>query len=151
MLMVFGVLGVLIQLFGCGCIIYITRKSLLKRLRRAITGRRETLSKRDLDDGASRKYKKDQMQMVKVFIVILLASWLTSIPLVVFSISILFSNVSKAAENWIGALAYLSLLSKSVVHPIVESYMTYETRGTISKFMEKMKGCCRCCCSQRGA
>jgi hypothetical protein len=126
-----------VQFSGCGCIIYITRKSLLKRLRRALRGRRQRSNERGTDEGnngALRKYQKDQLQMVKVFAAIFSASLLTSIPVGVFSISVFFLSNFRIIINFI-TVAYLSVLFKSVVHPIVESYMTYETRKTIAKLL----------------
>jgi uncharacterized membrane protein YiaA len=132
-----GLLGLLVQLFGCGCIIYITRKSLMKRLRRALTGHRQRSNGRGTDEGnngAQRKYQKDQLQMVKVFAVILSTSLLTIIPVGVLSVSSFFINMARA-RAWLITVAYLSVLSKSVLHSIVESYMTYEIRQTISKLL----------------
>jgi hypothetical protein len=57
---------------------------------------------------------------------------LTGLPVIVFCISSFFTNNDRA-RPWLITIAYLSLLSKSVVHPILESYMTYETRQTILK------------------
>jgi hypothetical protein len=132
-----GVFGLLAQLVGCGCIIYITRKSLMKRLHRGLRGRRQRSNGRGTDEGnngAQRKYQKDQLQMVKVFGAIFSTSLLTSIPIGVLSISAFFTNIDRTATS-LATAAYLSALSKSVVHPIVESYMTHQTRGTISKLL----------------
>lgn len=35
---------------------------------------------------------------------------------------------------WLYAIVNVSTLSKSVLHPILESYMTYEIRTVVSKF-----------------
>jgi hypothetical protein len=137
-------LGHLLQFSGCGCIIYITRKSLLKRLRRALRGRRSQRSNgRGTDEGSNgalRKYQKDQLQMVKVFAGIFSTSLLTIIPIGVYIISAFFLNIRLIV--WLTIVAYLSVLSKSVLHPIVESYMTNEIRRTISKLLQNcMKKC----------
>jgi hypothetical protein len=71
------------------------------------------------NDGALRKY---QLQMVKVFAAIFSTSLLTSF----------FINIDRTTV-WLITVAYLFVLSKSVLHPIVESYMTYEIRQNSSK------------------
>jgi hypothetical protein len=138
LVVVCGLLGHLVQFSGYGCIIYITRRNLMKRLRRALGGRRQRSNGRGTDEGnngALRKYQKDQLQMVKVFGAIFSISLLTSIPTCVFSISAFFLSSDRVIV-WFVTVAYLSVLSKSVLHPIVESYMTYEIRQTISKVLQ---------------
>jgi hypothetical protein len=49
-----GYLGNLVQFSGCGCIIYITRKSLRRRLRRALGGRRQRSNGRGTDGGSKK-------------------------------------------------------------------------------------------------
>jgi hypothetical protein len=134
-------LGHLVQFSGYGGIIYITRKSLLKRLRRALTGHRQRSNGRGTDEGnngALRKYQKDQLQMVKVFAAIFSVSLLTTIPVGVFRIPSVFIKIDRASV-WLHTVTYLSLLAKSVVHPIVESYMTHETRQTILKSLSSCR------------
>jgi hypothetical protein len=169
----FGSTGFVAQMIGCGCIIYITRKHLLKRLHRVngssqrsegqrsegqrsegqrsegqrSEGQRSDDQKLEIMDGknsAVSKYKQDQLQMVKVFGGIFTASSLTAVPAISLGVAILFS----AYTNWFATAAYLSVLSKSVVHPIVESYMTYETRETISEIFSDCRKK-KCCCVQR--
>jgi ABC-type Fe3+ transport system permease subunit len=137
--------GHLIQLFGCGCIIYITRKHLLKRLRRAVgsvkgKGRKQTTEMKVGKNEAFKKYTKDQLTMVKVFGAIFTASLLTLLPVIAYLVSVFFSNYK--VTLWLATAAYLSVLSKSVVHPIVESYMTYEIRQTISKLLPSCTNRC---------
>ena len=57
-------LGTLIQLFGCGCIIYVTRKHLLRNLRRAVSN---NTPRTPNDRESLRSYNKSQLQLVKVF------------------------------------------------------------------------------------
>lgn len=129
-------IGTLIQLFGYGSIIYITRKFMLKKLRRtldSVRGHGQRSSSNLL-----KNYNKSQLQLVKVFGAIFAASILTVLPLVVVT----FTEPTLGNDNRIQYLypvAFVSLLSKSVIHPILESYMTYETREVISKFFINCK------------
>jgi hypothetical protein len=78
--------------------------------------------------------------MVKVFGAIFTASLLTLLPAIAYVVSVFFSNFN--VTLWLATAAYLSVLSKSVVHPIVESYMTYEIRQTISKLLPSCTNRC---------
>jgi ABC-type Fe3+ transport system permease subunit len=151
MTIAFGFLGYVVQFIGCACIIYIARKNLLKRLRRALTGRRQRSNGRGTDEGsneAQRNYRKNQLQMVKVFGAIFSINVIIGIPIVIFSITTIFYNADLTA-TWLSIGSYYSVLSKPVVDPIVESYMTYETRQTISKLLPS--GVKKCCSTQREA
>lgn len=63
----------LIQLFGCGCMIYITRKYLMKKLRRAVRGGHSqrsnvmSIQENRTTAPARSNYNKSQLQLVKVF------------------------------------------------------------------------------------
>jgi hypothetical protein len=126
-------LGTLVQLFGSGCIIYITRKFLMMKLRRTLHLVR---SQRSGSQSSSlmKDYNKSQLQLVKVFGAIFAASLLTVFPLVVLTFTEPFLGDNKIFTlQYLYPVAYISLLSKSVVHPILESYLTPETRHIISK------------------
>lgn len=109
---------------------------MLKKLRRAldsVRGHGQGPSSQPSD--LLKNYNKSQLQLVKVFGAIFAASLLTVFPLVVltFTEPILGDN-SIFPLQYLYPVAYISLLSKSVLHPILESYMNHETREVISKF-----------------
>ena len=126
-------LGTLTQLFGCGCIIYITRKHLLRNLRRALgnapNGRGET------QNVIMRNYKKSQLQLVKVFGAIVIISLSTVFPSIVGGVIVPFASTRTTSETAVAIfnIGGIILLSKPVLHPIMESYMTHEIRSVISK------------------
>ena len=130
-------LGTLVQLFSSGCIIYITRKFLLIKLHRALDlmrghGRRSNKQSSSL----MKDYNNSQLQLVKVFGAIFTASLLTVFPLVVLTFTEPFLGDNKLFPlQYLYPVAYISLLSKSVIHPILESYLTPETRDIISKVL----------------
>ena len=127
-------LGTLIQLFGCGCIIYITRKHLLRNLRRALGNNIQTPN---TQSDILRSYNKSQLQLVKVFGAIVTVSLITTIPTVVVSViatPIGYTGMtSETAIHICYLIATIFLLSKPVLHPIMEAYMTHEIRSVISK------------------
>lgn len=128
-------LGTLLQFLGCGCIIYITRKFLLMQLHRALDlVRGHSRRSKNQSSSLMRNYNKSQLQLVKVFGAIFAASLLTVFPLVVLTFTEPFLGDNKIFPlQYLYPVAYISLLSKSVVHPILESYLTPETRNIISK------------------
>lgn len=129
----FAMFGTLTQLFGCGCIIYITRKALLKRLHKMVGTSRSQRNEQSSD--VLRNYAKSQLQLVKVFGAIFAASLVTVLPSVVFGISIPISgNGDSVIRSYLYVIAYITVLSKSVIHPILEAYTTHEIRSVISKF-----------------
>ncbi len=136
-------IATLVQLFCIGCIIYITRKCLLTKLRRLKGISSNQASGRDDNTdrtGVSSSYKKSQLQLVKVFGAIVTASVLTLIPAVISPFSIPFLGVEPSPFY---SVAYLSLLSKSVIHPILEAYMTHEIREVLAKFCPSCAAGCK--------
>lgn len=144
---------------GCICIICIARKHLLRKLHRVIGTRRarnqsdcqasseyQSTSQRDI----LRSYNKSQLQLVKVFGAIFTASLITVLPLVVLSITepILGDN-SIFPLQYLYPVAYISLMSKSVLHPMLEAYMTQETRAVVSRICLVFARGCTVCHSRR--
>ncbi len=146
---VLAAIATMVQLFGCGCIIYITRKHLLKNLHRLHDSlRSRTQRGRNSEDsgkdgtvrsGIVSNYRKSQLQLVKVFGAIVSASLLTLIPLIIAAIGA--SSILGSVPIPIYSIAYLSALSRSVIHPILEAYMTHDIRQVIAKF-------CRSCAAR---
>ena len=125
-------LGTLIQIFGCGCIIYITRKHLLRNLRRALGNNIQTPNTRS---DILRSYNKSQLQLVKVFGAIVTVSLSTTLLSVVNGVFFLaYTEItSETAINIYYTIAIIFGLSRPVLNPIMESYMTHEIRSVISK------------------
>ena len=137
----FGLAGLmtLAQLVGCGVIIYTIRKHLLMKLRQKIAFaslKRRSQGHRPRPNHRPRHnhlkdYNKGQIQLLKVFGVIFSISVLTLLPVagqaIVLMLSFNLCNVVMKA-------CFIFALFRSVIHPIVESYMTNEIRDVISKF-----------------
>ena len=141
-------MGTIVQLFGCVGIIYIARKHLLMRLRRAIGGKpvsvhsgntcpRPAYSSEAQAD-IKKQYNKSQLQLVKVFGAIFTASIITVLPLVAVVIAEIFRLGDELSFAILYTLAFILVLSKSILHPILESYMSIQIREVISMFW---KGC----------
>lgn len=140
-----GAFGTFVQLLGCGCIIYITRSALLKKFGNTLGATRPSgqtqrpnplYSRRsDIQGGILKDYTESQLQLVKVFGAIFTVCLLTIIPFVVFGISVaIIGSKMSVITTILHPISYLSMMSRSVLHPILEAYMTSETRAAISKF-----------------
>ena len=127
-------LGTLMQMFGCGCIIYITRKHLLRNLRRALGNNTQMPN---IQSDILRSYNKSQLQLVKVFSAIVTVSLITTIPTVLGGVIVTpIAYTRMIFATWIEIYhltATIIVFSKPVLHPIMESYMTHEIRSVISK------------------
>ncbi len=140
-------IATVVQLFGCGCIIYITRKHLLKNLRRlrgrTQRGRNSEDSGKDgcrVRSGIVSNYMKSQLQLVKVFGAIVSASLLTMIPV--------FGTIAAPvtpSSSPLYTIGYLSVMFRAVIHPILEAYMTHEIREIIGKFHPSCVSRCKLC------
>lgn len=135
-------LATLVQLSMCLCIIYIARKHLSKKLRRALVRMYifKSPAQQSHERHALREYNKSQLQLVKVFGVIFTASLLTIFPTTV--VVILGAISSSIIPQSFFPIAYITILSKSVIHPVIESYMTREIYEVT--FLPCMRRC-RCC------
>ena len=125
-------LGTLIQLFGCGCIIYITRKHLLRNLRRSLGNNTQTQNDCETQNYILRNHKKSQLQLVKVFGAIVTVSLLTALPTIVSGVIGPFASPGTTLTAY-DIIASIINFSRPVLHPIMESYMTHEIRSVISK------------------
>ena len=125
------VLGALIQLFGCGCIIYITRKHLLRNLHRPLGN---NIQAPNTQSDILRSYNKSQLQLVKVFGAIVTVSLSTALLLVVGGVFSTYARTtSETAINIYHTIATTFFFSKPVLYPIMESYMTHDICSVISK------------------
>lgn len=106
------------------------------------TGQSRRASQRSI----MKSYNKSQLQLVKVFGAIFAVSMLTIIPFVIFGISILvLGNERSVIKTILQPISYISMLSRSVIHPLLEAYMNYETRDVISNFCSACVRRCKSC------
>ncbi len=127
LLMVEGVIPYL-TLFVMYCwILYIVRRYLMQKLRRVVLNHAEG----SVD--ALKDHSRSQLVLVNVFGAIFTANiitWLPLIPLVV-AVAVLESG---SVPSWAFTVTYLSYLSSTVIHPVLEAYLTHEIRATIRGF-----------------
>ena len=132
-------LGTLVQLAGSMCIIYITRKYLMARALRLM----RVHSKMESSGFTER------LQLVEVFVAIFTVSLSTALPSFVLIIALPITGVTPSIYPII-PISYISLLSKSVLHPIMEASMTHEVRETISEICKSSFAHIRRCCNSCG-
>ena len=72
---------------------------------------------------------------MKVFGAIFAVGMLTVIPPLAFGLSVLImGNEMSIVTTILQPTSYLSTVLRSVIYPILEAYMTYETRHVIKNF-----------------
>ena len=120
-LVALGSVGTLVQLPHCICMIYITRKQLMTR------------ALRSTQSDSLRIYSKRQLQLVKLFGAIFTASLITTLPAIALGIKTSITGEATPSFYLLFLIAYISVLSKSVIYPILEAYMAYEIRDAISE------------------
>ena len=150
LLIVLGVLAHLVKLFAFVYITFIIRKHLLKKLQRSVgsvRGRRQRINNsqnsniKDQSD-IQKKYKRSQLQMLKVFGAIFTVSLLAILPFAAAGILVpIFGEASAVPLLYVYHISYIMVLSKSVIYPLLESYLTHETRNALFK-------CCSACVRQ---
>ena len=150
-----GVLAHLVKLFGFGYIIFIIRKHLLNKLRRSVGSIRGHRKRTNQDPantnleqrkGSFVQYKRSQLQLLKVFGAIFTVSLLAILPFAAAGILIpIFGDASAVPLLYTYHISYILVLSKSVIYPLLESYLIHETRAALFKFCST----CFCCCKRR--
>ena len=130
LLMAEGVIPYL-TLFIMYCwIIFITRSYLMKKLHRTSPSQQESSS--DL----LKDHSKSQLVLVHVFGAIFTANivtWLPFVPLVT-AVAVLESG---SVPTWAFTVTYLSYMSSTVIHPILEACLTHEIRVAIKGFFSR--------------
>lgn len=89
-------------------------------------------------ENARKDYSRGQLQLVKAFGAIFAVSALTYLPMVV-SVILYALDVLFYFHPYHIMVTYIIFVSRSVLHPMVESYMTHEIRDVVSRFC-----CARC-------
>ena len=126
-LMVEGVIPYLTLFIMYFLIIHIVRRHLMKKRHRTVK-RHRSESERDSD--VLSDHSRSQLVLVHVFGAIFTANiitWLPLIPLVI-AVAILESG---GVPTWAFTVTYLSYMSSTVIHPILESCLTHEIRASI--------------------
>ena len=138
----------LVQFVGCGCIIWITRSHLRRKLRRALNGSITMKSGSQTPMNRTEKTKsailkghtKSQQSVVVVFGAIFIAGLLSLIPLVLLvAISAIFSY---SPPSYLYVTAYIFYLARSACYPILEVTLTYEIRIALCKLCTTWKPSC---------
>ena len=127
------------------CIIYIARKHLKRKLHgvlshfgstRVQTQRTKVRVQKRRDP---KEYKKGQLQLVKLFAAFFATSFLTAFVVIVCGS--FRSNASKL-------ISYLTVLSHSILLPLMEVYLTQETRSAILNVFARCSGTHTHCCKR---
>jgi hypothetical protein len=103
-------------------ILCIARKNMFRKLQRNLH-----LSREDLDNGdhygkkaLSSAYNRDQFRLVQIFGAIFIANIITWFPMITLSIVI---AIQGEGHTLLYTIAYLSFLSETMIHPIIEARM----------------------------
>ena len=129
------ILATLVQFVGCGCIIFITRTHLRKKLHRTLNdsfvrnGGTPTETRRR--NAVLKDYSKGQLRLLFVFGAIFVTDLLSLIPLVsIFAVSAI---IGYDPPSYIFATFYIIYLSRSAINPILEVSLTHEIRDALCK------------------
>ena len=136
----------LVQFVGCGCIIFITRTHLRKKLRRALNNsivtNGETRTQIRTRSVVLKDYSKLQMSLVFVFGAIFVTGLLSAVPLVsMYVVSAIFAY---DPPSYVFTPTYILYLSRSAINPILEVSLTHEIRSSLCKQCTAMRRttCC---------
>jgi len=121
--------------------------SLIRVLRRESKKRLEittehTNSGSEFNQYAKRKYSEQQIRMVKMFGSIFTVNLVTWVPGVLLSIVMVSLGFDRFPPGVL-ALTYLSFLSQTVIHPILETLLVARMRQLVKKYLLNFICCCR--------
>ena len=120
-------------------LIWVLRRESKKRLE--ITTEHSNSSS-ECNLSAKRKYSEQQIRMVKMFGSIFMVNFVTWAPAVLLIIISTSLGFNKFPPGILG-LTYLSFLSQTVVHPIMETFLVARMRQLAKKFLLNFFCCCR--------
>ena len=129
------ILATLVQFVGCGCIIFITRTHLRKKLQRTLNDsfvrNGSTPSETRRRSAVLKDYSKGQLRLLFVFGAIFVTDLLSLIPLVsIFAVSAI---IGYDPPSYVFATFYIIYLSRSTINPILEVSLTHEIRDALCK------------------
>ncbi len=87
-------------------------------------------AKRSIQGSLYQRRNRQQLQLVKVFTAIFIANLITWLPAIVLAISAPFINFDHIPAEVI-AIVYLSYISHTVIHPLLESFFILKLRKLI--------------------
>ena len=123
-------------------IVCIARKHLFRKLQRNLH-----LSREDLDNNdhygkkrLSSAYNRDQFRLVQIFGAIFLANVITWFPMITLSVVI---AIQGEGHTLLYTIAYLSFLSETMIHPIIEARMIKDIWSVTLKFISRMFKLCK--------
>ena len=124
----------LVHIAGNVSIIYITRKYLMAKVLRLMQVRSRTRDDGGLTESVIlRNHNRSQLQLVKLCVATFSVSLITELPVIVLFIALPITDLTPSLYP-IVPIGYILLLSKSLLHPIMEASMTHEIRDIISQF-----------------
>ncbi len=106
-------------------ILYITRKSILDRLNKSKT------SEVQKKDNMANEKRNFQLRLVRVFAIIFLANLLTWLPVIALGLTGAIVGAGQI-PIFMYSFAFISYLSETVIHPILEACFIREVRVTMS-------------------
>ena len=126
-------------------VVYIIRKSILVKFRRSVAMNQDTQGAENLNSIVNEK-KVAQLRLVRLFTAIFTANLITWLPIVVLALIGVIAG-TRHIPVAVYTFAYLSVLSETVIHPVLEAALIKEVRvillGYLKYWKEKMK-CCHC-------
>ena len=123
-------------------IVCIARKHLFRKLQRNLHFRREDLDNNDHygKKRLSSAYNRDQFRLVQIFGAIFLANVITWFPMITLSVMI---AIQGEGYTLLYTIAYLSFLSETMIHPIIEARMIKDIWSVTLKFISRMFKLCK--------
>ena len=118
------------------CILCITQKYLFMKLQRNLyLSSGEANGHHDEEKALSNAYNRDQFRLVQIFSAIFIANIVTWLPMIILSIVI---SIQGRGHTLLYTIAYISFLSETVIHPIIEARMIKDIWSITSKFVSGM-------------
>ena len=113
-------------------ILWITRKNLLRRVKRSQT---DGATERDQKENraALQEHNKRQFRLVQLFLAIFTANIVTWLPMAGLALTAAIVG-SENIHTLLYTIAYISYLSETAIHPILETMLIPKIRIVISKY-----------------
>ena len=102
------------------------------KLRKNLSAMEKVQQQRSLRRKIFKKHNRQQVQLLRVFGALFLANLVTWLPAIGLAISAPFVNFDKVPAEVI-AFVYITYISHTVIHPILESCFIFELRDTITR------------------
>ena len=130
-LVVIFVVLTLVQFVGCGCIIYMVRAHLIKKLRGALDLIVRTQAPLTQRSNLFKDYNKSQLRLVVVFGAIFTTGLVTLLPVVLIAIFVTIPSYDP--PSFLHSTSFILLWFRSVIYPIIEVTLTHEIRSAVSE------------------